>query len=657
MSDTELSGLLGSPVLDELVRIIEDAHRSGVLALSRGCQRGVLDFQSGTLVGAAVDGLAGLSAAYELMAWSTGKYHFRPNAPPEGGPLDTTPEILKMEVRRRLEMRRPAFDGVAALDAKFSMDDLAMLGGATALRKDDLALLDWMDGERILEQVISLSGLADEAASHSLRRLREEGLIRFDSVPALGSAKSHVSAPAASDEIVLSGEDLDLMEILDDETADDVSVPKAPIDASDPDMLLDELLTNVKQAVDALPEPEPAAPPRSNPLVRARPSSRRRAGGVHPDLVSGAPSGSAISARPGAKPDRPSLWRWLLSFFLWSDDAESDATGSPPQDEPLTPEEEAFLAGEMIRIRAPWADARPVPSLDPTGLREQLRTRLLGEKEVFPTDADTAFLDRLIVAFSSDELNLPIFPDAARKLDKLLRQGEPSIADAVEIVKREPDMVRRVWKAASHAAYAHRVSSLDHAVVRIGLDKLWRIGMSAFLYSPLFRVRGFTAAAERVRNVSIVAAEVASWLSNESTGDTYVAGLLHEVGRLFVFRAAVTRPGGLAPSPDVVEWVADHYYPWFSVIIAQCWGLSDGIQSAVGFHPDPSHAAPGAEELAIMVQVGQIAGHTVVANRRQRDCGGEEALERIDGVTFDLGKTLERANEALDGLYDLASVA
>jgi len=276
---------------------------------------------------------------------------------------------------------------------------------------------------------------------------------------------------------------------------------------------------------------------------------------------------------------------------------------------------------------------------------------------VFPTDVDIGFVNRLMQESSAEDMNLPIFPDAARKLDHLLRQGEPSIADAVAIVKQEPDMVRRVWKAASHAAYAHKVASLDHAVVRIGLDKLWRIGMSAFLYSPLFRVRGFTETAERIRNVSIVAAEVASWLSDESTGDTYVAGLLHEVGRLFVIRAAVTRPGESQPSPEVVEWVADRYYPWLSVLIAQSWGLSEEIQAAVGYHPEPAHAEDGKMGLAQMVQVGQIAGHTVVAQRRQRDCGGEAALQEIDGGEFDPTATLDRANEVLDGLYAAASVA
>ena len=185
------------------------------------------------------------------------------------------------------------------------------------------------------------------------------------------------------------------------------------------------------------------------------------------------------------------------------------------------------------------------------------------------------------------------------------------------------------------------MGSLDHAVVhQFGSTLADRNG--AFLYSPLFRVRGYTEQAERVRNVSIVAAEVAAWLSNESTGDTYVAGLLHEVGRLFVYRCAVVRPGMEAPSKDVVDWIADRYYPWFSVLIASTWGLSDEIQAAVGHHPEPEHPRTGGGELPSLVKVGQITGHMVVARRRMRDCGGEDALATIERVDFDVDKTLDR---------------
>ena len=189
-------------------------------------------------------------------------------------------------------------------------------------------------------------------------------------------------------------------------------------------------------------------------------------------------------------------------------------------------------------------------------------------------------MDRLIAESCGEELELPIFPDAARQQTDPCVRGT-SVAEAVEIIKREPDLVRRVWQAASHAAYAHQVGSDMPWCASVWID----FGGSEWctFHSPLFRVRGYTEQAERVRNVSIVAAEVAAWLSNESTGDTYVAGLLHEVGA-----SCLSLRGGEArmeaPSKDVVDWIADRYYPWFSVLIASTWGLSDEIQVAVGHH-------------------------------------------------------------------------
>jgi len=678
-------GSVSETPLTEVFQKIAEAMDTGSLYLRRGQQMGVLDFLSGKLIGASIDGVGGFEAAVDLLSWEAGDYGFRKHSNLIAGKVGESADILFLQSKRRSSSRRADFDGVMALQSVARVDDLAQVGTAHGLTGDEALLLEWFGEERTVEEAVKLSGLPDERAAAALARLRRDELVVIEGSaqlaiedhplpatpprppppPSPGSIPNAVPPTAASEGSSPEPTD-DLLLLLD--------VPNE--DGDDEDAFLTGLLEEVAaveesehpMSVDSHPDisgPDVShqglawdAEEDAKKLRRESGPMRRRSAGAHPDFIErgdGAADGEA--EKPKAKAQ--GFWKWFVSLFLWSDspgDGEG-AAGEEEKSEELSAEEQAFLSGEMIRERPPWVDAISAPRLDFAGLQQSLREQLETDKAIFPTDIDIDFVDRVIAESCGEELELPIFPDAARQLDQLLRQGEPSVAEAVEIIKREPDLVRRVWQAASNAAYAHQVGSLDHAVVRIGLDRLWRIGMSALLYSPLFRVRGYTEQAERVRNVSIVAAEVAAWLSNESTGDTYVAGLLHEVGRLFVYRCAVVRPGQDEPSKDVVDWIADRYYPWFSVLIASTWGLSEDIQAAVGHHPEPENPSAGEGELPSLVKVGQVTGHMVVARRRMRDCGGEEALKTIRRVDFDVDKTLERANEALDALYDRNSAA
>ena len=106
------------------------------------------------------------------------------------------------------------------------------------------------------------------------------------------------------------------------------------------------------------------------------------------------------------------------------------------------------------------------------------------------------------------------------------------------MVERDPGLVRRVWRQARSALYASPRGSLHHAVARVGLDALWRIGMSVCLNDTVLRVDGFQDEAGELRSLGIATAEVAAQLGGEKRGNLYMSGLLHDVGRLLVLRAA-----------------------------------------------------------------------------------------------------------------------
>lgn len=305
---------------------------------------------------------------------------------------------------------------------------------------------------------------------------------------------------------------------------------------------------------------------------------------------------------------------------------------------------------ETVEKTPPWATGGVAPSIDPDEVRPHLMGTLFEIQDACKSEADRAFLLRLIRLMGTDQLDLPPFPDVAWQLDTLLRLGDPPLVRVVKLVRREPALVRRVWTQACSAFYARPPNSLDHAVARIGFDALWRIGMSACVHSEVFRVRGFQEAADTVRQHGIVVADVAAWMSGKKLGAVYLAGLLHDVGKLMIYKAATTNKSQSMPDLDLVERVGAQLHASIGVMVAHAWKLGPEVAAGIGFHHDPSAAPAQFHETAMQVQVANIATHTAVLSRQGEDCGGLLELLNLEGMNFDVARTIGKAHEIMDGL-------
>jgi HD-like signal output (HDOD) protein len=345
------------------------------------------------------------------------------------------------------------------------------------------------------------------------------------------------------------------------------------------------------------------------------------------------------------------VWRAFRAWLDEEDDAPADVRRLPPV--PALVTEEGSPA-ELARLRAvplapaPWDGARAALSLDADDVRTSVLDELWAERDRCVDPGDTDFLQRLARECGSKKMDFPLFPDAALQLDRLLKGREPSIPEVTRVVRREPDLVRRVWLEANGVNYARKAETLDEAVLRIGFQALWRIGMRACMNAPVFRVRGFQGDVNHVRGVSIVTADIANLVT--PSADAYLGGLLHGIGQLIVYRAASVRPGAPAPDPALVSRLARRLYPSIGLLVADSWKMTPGVCAAIAFASDAERAP--AEHLPVVraVRAGCIAAHTAAEARAGREVGGLMALVNLPGAPLDAARLVVRAHAAWDGL-------
>jgi putative nucleotidyltransferase with HDIG domain len=161
--------------------------------------------------------------------------------------------------------------------------------------------------------------------------------------------------------------------------------------------------------------------------------------------------------------------------------------------------------------------------------------------------------------------------------------------EVTAVVERDPGLVREIWVRASGANFRRPPSRLDEAISRVGFTELWRVTMQMAVQSPVFRAGRYQAEAELIHAHGTMCAEVAAQIAREPRGTAYLAGLLHDVGKLVIFRAA----GGLKdpPSPVLIARILQNHHSTIGMMAARSWNLGPEIEQAIGFHHHPPFTA------------------------------------------------------------------
>lgn len=294
------------------------------------------------------------------------------------------------------------------------------------------------------------------------------------------------------------------------------------------------------------------------------------------------------------------MWNWLIRWLRGPRVVEGGPrVASGPEPDP-----------DSRPTISPQPDARALPTAAEVE-REVLST--LSSLTLF-SPAERQLVTALSDAVRTRSMTLPAFPDVARRLEVLLEDPLTSIARVAAVAERDPAIVNRIWAQASGVAYVRPLSSFHHAVARLGFDELWRIAVHVGLRSSLFAVPGFQGSADHVRDHSLLVSELAANLSGNKRGPAFLAGLLHDAGKLAVYRHCMAASPTLAASPGsvaLVEELAQRLHPQLGFLLAQTWKLGDDVAAAILYHHRPGEAPLPAQRMARVLAIADEAAHIV----------------------------------------------
>ena len=232
-----------------------------------------------------------------------------------------------------------------------------------------------------------------------------------------------------------------------------------------------------------------------------------------------------------------------------------------------------------------WEEEAPGPSLNAaqveflTGLIDPPEQRDLDDF----TQDDRAFIAGIQKRLLKRELELPVLPDVAIRLSRMLREGV-LVAEYVALLNGDPALSVEVLKTANSAFYGsgRQLTTLQDAVVRIGLVRLQSILMVAHLRATVLKGGPLQVYAELLLDMAMPIGTLAGRFAKGHATEPdmcFMRGVLLHVEHLVIIGAVAEvardfrRP--VVPSIQALHQAFVRFGGGIRLAVASEWNLTD----------------------------------------------------------------------------------
>jgi len=134
--------------------------------------------------------------------------------------------------------------------------------------------------------------------------------------------------------------------------------------------------------------------------------------------------------------------------------------------------------------------------------------------------------------------DMPAFPKSVQKILDLTRDVNCTPKDLVQVIDKDPVLTVKILKVVNSAYYSlpKQVTSISHAVVFMGFNtiKNLALGIAAIGMLPKSNAAGFDVQQYLLHSLATagIAKQLASDLDSADPMDCFIAGLLHDFGKV-----------------------------------------------------------------------------------------------------------------------------
>jgi len=249
-------------------------------------------------------------------------------------------------------------------------------------------------------------------------------------------------------------------------------------------------------------------------------------------------------------------------------------------------------------------------------------------------------------SLAEKSLELPSLPEVALKIRKALADESVSVTEIARLIGSDPALAGRILKIANSALFyrgSKPITSVHAAVSQLGHRMVRNVALS-FAAQQVFIGYGSQQLRTYLSQIwqhSVHVAALAHMLARVRTklnpDEAFLAGLLHEVGKLYILMRAKDKLEVLA-SENAFQAVLASWHPRLGRAVIESWQLPSELAVAVGEHQSCALEAP---EPPTITEVVAVANY--LAEHSEEACSDEQFFDKapnlgslaMDKATFD----------------------
>lgn len=277
--------------------------------------------------------------------------------------------------------------------------------------------------------------------------------------------------------------------------------------------------------------------------------------------------------------------------------------------------------------------------------------------EIAVASAGFKFVQGLAADLNRGDVKLPSFPDAVMRIKRAIEHRGCNADKLARIVASEPALAARLLKVANSALMKRGgkpVNDLKTAISRLGHETLHTTAISVAV-EQIFLGAALNEHRQRLRKVWRDAAHVAAvsfTLARRVRGmnadEALLAGLLHNVGKLYIIMNAENY-GEFFDRDEVLDEVVENWHGAVGKAILEGWEFSADKARAAAEHMDVERQVSGAADLTDVVTIAWLM--SVPGAREKYDFTRVRSFTRLQ---LDEEKLDEIMRESTDDINALA---
>jgi len=320
---------------------------------------------------------------------------------------------------------------------------------------------------------------------------------------------------------------------------------------------------------------------------------------------------------------------------------------------------------ELVRLSTLRIASGRIPSLetdqDDDGAIERHKAELDRIRKRIPLNVNTA-------QYIGDTTKLSTLPAIYRQIIDAISKPSSSTYDIEKVIRTDTNLAARVLKIVNSAFYSYpsKIDSLSHAVNIIGTKQLSTLAVginitSAFknIPSEIINMKMFW---KHSVLCGICAKVIAGYKNIQNTERMFVAGLLHDIGRLVLYNylpieslfAATTARGKHSLLTVAERDLFNFDHSTIGGDLLNKWQISLSLEDCIRHHHDPERSKNRVE--ASIVHLADIMANVMgigSSGERLIPLLKQEAWVQLGITPNTLSVTMEQAEQQLEDVFEL----